>query len=179
MNKLKPVFIVLVLIWSVFILNLVLPFNLNAFGIQPRNITGLRGILFSPFLHANIAHISSNTVPFLVLGGMLFLFYERKALEVLVYSALLGGAMVWIFARPATHIGLSGVIYAMASFLIFAGVFSKDFIRVLITIFVIVLYGGLVWGVLPSSYFISWEGHLAGAVSGFFLAKWFYKRPKK
>jgi membrane associated rhomboid family serine protease len=176
MKKIEPVLIILVIFWAVFAVNFILPIDLNRFGIYPRNIRGLWGIVFSPFLHANIFHIISNSVPFLVLGSMLFLFYTKNALRVFVYSIIISGVLVWIFARPAIHIGMSGVIYAMATFLIFAGFYKRKIASILISILVIVLYGGLIWGLFPNNFYVSWEGHLGGAIAGFILAQSFYKK---
>lgn len=178
LNKIKPVLYILAIIWGIFIADSVLPFDFTRFGIVPRTLTGLRGIVFAPFLHANLSHIISNSLPFLILGALLFSFYEKKAVKMLLISALLSGVLVWIFARPAVHIGMSGVIYAMASFLIFAGLFRKDFLSFIISLVVLVLYGGLIWGIFPNNFYVSWEGHISGAVAGFWLAYVFYKKKK-
>lgn len=176
MKKIEPVILILFLIWAVFAVNLLLPLDLNRFGIYPRSIRGLWGIAFSPFLHANIFHILSNSVPFLILGSMLFIFYTKYAMRVFVYSILISGTLVWIFARPAIHIGMSGVIYAFATFLIFAGFYKRKIASILISILVIVLYGGLIWGLFPNNFYVSWEGHLSGAVAGYILASTYYKK---
>lgn len=179
LNKIKPVLYLFAIIWAVFIIDFIFPVDLTRFGIFPRTLTGLCGIMFAPFLHANLSHIMSNSLPFLILGALLFCFYEDKAIKMLLISALLSGVLVWIFARPAIHIGMSGVIYAMASFLIFAGLFRKDFISFIISIVVLALYGGLIWGIFPNNFYISWEGHICGAVAGGWLAYVFYKKKKQ
>lgn len=176
MKKIEPVIIILFLIWAIFALNFILPVDLNKFGIYPRTIHGLWGIIFSPFLHANIFHIISNSIPFLVLGSMLFLFYTKYALRVFIYSIIISGTLVWVFARPAIHIGMSGVIYAFATFLIFAGFYKKKIASILISILVIVLYGGLIWGLFPNNFYVSWEGHISGAIAGYILASAYYKK---
>ncbi len=178
MKKIQPVIIVLIAIWAMFLLNWIIPADLRQYGIIPRKFSGLTGIILAPFLHKNILHILSNTMPFLILGSILCFFYTKRALSVILISGLLSGLMVWIFARSAIHIGLSGVIYALASFLIFAGFFQKKFLGILISIIVIISYGGMVWGLLPVNVFMSWEGHLAGAVSGYLLAHYYYRKPK-
>jgi membrane associated rhomboid family serine protease len=175
MNKIKPVIYMFVLVWGVFILNKVLPYDLNIFGIIPRKLIGLRGIVCSPFLHANTAHIISNSLPFLILGSVLFIYYPKNALKVLFLSIGISGALVWVFARPNIHIGLSSVIYAFASFLIIAGFYRKNFWSVLIAIAVIIFYGGLIWGILPTNHFISWEGHLSGVLAGIYCGANYYK----
>lgn len=176
MKKIQPVLIILLLIWAVFAINLVLPVELNRFGIYPRKIQGLWGIAFSPFLHANVFHIISNSLPLLILGSMLFMFYYENALRVFIYSVLISGTLVWIFARSAIHVGMSGVIYAMATFLIFAGFYKRKITTLIISVLVIVLYGGLVWGLLPNNFYVSWEGHISGAVAGYILASAYYKK---
>ncbi len=178
LNKIVPVLYLSAAMWGVFIINRVLPADLNRYGIVPRTASGLWGILFAPFLHANYSHITSNSVPFLILGALLFYFYGKKASVIFLLSVLLSGGLVWAFARPAVHIGMSGVIYAMASFLIFAGFFRKEFLSFIVSIVVIALYGGLVWGIFPNNFYVSWEGHISGAVAGFWLAYVFYKKKK-
>ena len=162
--------------WAIFALNFILPIDFNKFGIYPRSVHGLWGIAFSPFLHANVFHILSNSVPFLILGSMLFLFYTKYALRVFVYSILISGTLVWVFARPAVHIGMSGVIYAIATFLIFAGFYKRKIASILISVLVVVLYGGLIWGLFPNNFYVSWEGHISGAVAGYILASAYYKK---
>lgn len=170
MKKLKPLFIFIISLWIIWLIDLILPVDLNSLGIKPRSISGLIGIICSPFLHGNLAHLISNTIPLLVLGSVTILFYEKQALKVFVMGAIIGGLLVWLFGRSAIHIGASGLIYALASFLIFYGMFKKDFKSILISILVILTYGGLIWGVLPTVRGVSWEGHLFGAVAGFIIA---------
>lgn len=170
MKNLRTIIISFILIWVVYLINAKISADLNIFGIIPRNKIGLRGILFAPFLHGSYFHILSNSLPFLVLGSTLFLYYKRTAISVYLLSILLTGSLVWLFARPAIHIGMSGVIYAFASYLILAGLFSRKFWGIIISISVVALYGGLVWGVFPTDTHTSWEAHLAGAITGVFLA---------
>lgn len=173
------IIIFVVILWVVFILNSILPIELNQYGIIPRNLTGLRGILFAPFLHGDYNHIVSNTVPITFLLIVLFAFYKEKALKTVIFSQLLGGLMVWMFATQGCHIGISGLIYSLVSFLIIAGIFKRNFKSLIISILIVILYGGLVWGVLPTQYGISWEGHLFGAISGGFLAYQYYGKNGK
>lgn len=177
MTKLKPLFLLIFAMWFIWAVNLIIPVNLNMFGIKPRSISGLIGIICSPFLHANLAHILSNTIPLLFLGSVTIMFYRKLALDVFILGSLIGGILVWIFARNAIHIGASGLIYSLASFLIFFGIFKKNIKSVLISILIIFTYGGLVWGVLPLIKGVSWEGHLFGAIAGFIIA-YLYKNKK-
>ncbi len=179
MDKLKPVFIIIVLVWMVFLVDLIFPYEFNKFGIIPRKLIGLRGVLCAPFLHANLSHILSNSLPFLVLGTVTHLYYSKNALMVFIFSVIISGLLVWLFARPSIHVGMSGVIYAYASFLIFAGFYTRKFWGIVISVLVVVLYGSLVWGLLPRNPYISWEGHLAGAIAGYLLAFAFYRKTKK
>lgn len=170
MKNLSVIIISFILIWIIYLVNTQISIDLNNYGIIPRNKIGLRGILFAPFLHGSSFHILSNSLPFLVLGSTLFLYYRKTANSVYMISILISGSLVWLFARPAIHIGMSGVIYAFAAYLVLAGIFSRKFWGIVISFLVVALYGGLVWGIFPTNTHTSWEGHLAGAVTGIFLA---------
>lgn len=160
-----------VVMWIVFILNVLTPFfDFNILGIRPRNPGGLVGIVASPFLHGSLVHIISNTVPLFVLMLILFIFYEKIAIQVLCIIYFGTGLLVWIAATNAIHIGASGVVYGLAGFLFVIGFFRKDFKSIVISVVVILLYGGLVWGILPVRGYISWESHLFGALTGVFAA---------
>lgn len=162
-NKLIIQFIIS--IYVVFTISLFFP-NINL-GIVPRTLKGLIGIVTSPFLHGGFRHIISNTVPLVVLLFILSHFYPQKALSVILFTIIAGGLLVWLFGRNANHIGASGLIYGVAAFLIANGFIEQKFVPLLISIGVIVLYGGLVWGILPSlRSYISWESHLFGAIAG-------------
>ncbi|MDA3890165.1 MAG: rhomboid family intramembrane serine protease [Salinivirgaceae bacterium] len=167
------------LLWVIKVVDVIMPFSLSQFGIVPRTFGGLAGILFAPFLHANIFHLLSNTIPVFVLLFVLLLFYKNDAPLVITFSVLLGGLLVWIFGRSASHIGISGLIYSLAAFLITAGFLRKDFKSVVVSLAIIILYGGLIWGIFPGRYWISWEGHLFGALVGVFIAFYFFKKDKK
>jgi membrane associated rhomboid family serine protease len=170
MKNVRLIIISFILIWIVYLINSQISIDLNIYGIIPRNKIGLRGILFAPFLHGSIFHILSNSLPFLVLGTTLFLYYKKTASTVYLFSIIITGSLVWLFARPAIHIGMSGIIYAFATYLVLAGIYSRKFWGVIISILVVALYGGLVWGVFPTDTHTSWEGHLAGSIVGVFLA---------
>jgi membrane associated rhomboid family serine protease len=152
--------------WVLFLIESLSPIDLGFLGVYPRKFTGLIGIFTSPLVHGNLHHIISNTVPLIFLGTMLFVFYSKIALRVFIQCYLFTGLLVWIFGREFYHIGASGVIYGLAFFHIFFGFFRKDFKSLAISIFVVLLYGGLVYGVLPSRYGISWESHMFGALIG-------------
>ncbi|WP_233188537.1 rhomboid family intramembrane serine protease [Tenacibaculum sp. SG-28] len=148
--------------------------NFNVFGILPRTIKGLRGIVFSPFIHANVTHLFNNSVPLFVLGSILFMFYNKVSFKVLVYGTLLTGLLTWFIGRESYHIGASGVVYLLFSFIFFSGVLKKHFRLIAVSLVTIFLYGGMVWYVLPIAKGISWEGHLSGFIVGTVFA-YFYK----
>jgi membrane associated rhomboid family serine protease len=154
-------------IWCVFIVGHVLPFRLESFGITPRTLHGLVGIPAAPFLHANLAHLISNTVPLTVLL-LLLAGSKAQSWAIVISIVLVSGALLWMFGRPATHIGASGLIYGLIAYLLVSGISERRIVPMLIAIVVGFLYGGtLASGVLPTSAsHISWEGHLFGAIAG-------------
>jgi membrane associated rhomboid family serine protease len=147
--------------------------NLAPFGIFPRQPFALLGILTAPLVHGNIVHLVSNTFPILILGGVMFYFYDKVARQVFFICYIGSGILVWLFARPAFHIGASGVIYGIAFFVIFIGFFRKDFKSTLISIIVVIFYGGLFYGILPTQSGVSWEAHLLGGLVGLACAFFF------
>jgi len=160
-----------------FIISIYIVFTISLFfpiihlGIVPRNLKGLIGIFTSPFLHGGFRHIISNTTTLVVLLFILNYFYPKKALSVILFTVIIGGLLVWLFGRNANHIGASGLIYGVAAFLIANGFIEQKFIPLVITVTIIVLYGGLVWGILPSiRSYISWESHLFGAIAGILIS---------
>jgi membrane associated rhomboid family serine protease len=157
------------LIWAVFLLSwLIAP--ITEYGLQPRSLKGLIGIATMPFLHANLGHIVANTIPLLVL---LFLLAGSRAQSwaIVIEIVALGGVLLWIFGRKANHIGASGLVFGLISFLIFAGVFERRFVSIAIALVTLLLYGGsLLWGMLPVQQGVSWDGHLCGAIAGGLLA---------
>jgi len=178
-NKIVVSLAVIGLIWMVFIADMIIPADFNRFGIFPRTISGLYGIPLSPFLHANIQHILSNSLPLFFLTFTLLVFYERIAFQVWVFSAITGGLLVWVFARQAIHIGASGVIFSLISFLIASGIFRRSFISIIISLVILLFYGGAIWGVLPTQPGVSWEAHLFGFLSGIFFAYVYKDSPAK
>jgi membrane associated rhomboid family serine protease len=154
-------------VWCVFIVGHMLPFRLESFGVTPRTLRGLFGIPAAPFLHANLGHLISNTIPLTVL--LLLLAGSRaQSWAIVTYIVFLSGALLWLFGRPATHIGASGLIYGLIAYLLVSGICERRILPMIISMVVGFLYGGtLVSGVLPSSVsHISWEGHLFGAIAG-------------
>ena len=167
------------LIWIVFWAEVRFGLNLNQYGVRPGEIIGLRGIIFSPFIHSDIKHLFNNTIPLFVLSLSLFYFYRPISWRILFIGLIATGLLTWLIGRPANHIGASGIIYLLAAFLFFKGIFSKYYRLVALSFIVVFLYGGLVWYVTPIDPTISWEGHLSGLVTGFVLALIFRKNVAK
>jgi membrane associated rhomboid family serine protease len=167
----------LLIIWTVFLIENTFNLKLNPYGIFPRTFSGMKGIVLSPFLHGDFNHIASNSVPLFVLTLALIYFYRNLSLKVLVYGILLSGTITWIIGRNSYHIGASGLIYVLVSFIFFKGMMTKYYRLMALSLTVVMVYGGMVWYVFPEvDAKISWEGHLAGLLTGFILAA-YYKTP--
>lgn len=164
-----PMFFVL-LMWVVFWFEVRFGFDFTPYGILPRTISGIIGILFSPFIHSGFSHIANNSIPVLVLSSGLFYFYRPVAWRVLALILVLGGIGTWAIGREAYHIGASGMVYGLASFLFFKGIWSGYYRLTAFSLVVVFLYGSLVWGTMPIDPGMSWEGHLMGFISGALLA---------
>lgn len=162
--------------WLVFLVESTLDFEFAVYGIYPLKLEGLKGILFSPFIHSGYEHLAANSVPFFVLALALFYFYRKLAYRIFILIYLLSGLCVWLGGREAWHIGASGVIYGLASFLFFSGIFRNDVKLLTIAIIVVFLYGGMFWGIFPLKPEISWESHLWGGVSGLILSIYYRKQ---
>jgi len=168
--------------WLVKIIEVNFQINFVRYGVFPKTIGGLKGIFFSPFIHKDFTHLINNSFPILVLGGMLFATYRKIAVQIFIWLYFIAGFWLWIIGRPSFHIGASGLIYALASFLLVSGLIRKNPRLAATSMLVIFLYGSMIWGLLPTKEPISWEGHLAGFIAGIIVAI-FYKnegpKPKK
>ncbi len=164
-------FISVLVLWIAFWAEIRLPGNFGEYGILPRDVTGLRGIIFSPFLHGSAEHLYNNSLPLLVLLAALSYFYHDRALKVLLLGILFSGLGTWLIGRENYHIGASGVVYVLASFIFFKGIMTKYYRLVALSLFVVMFYGSMIWYVFPDiEQGISWEAHLCGFLTGFGLA---------
>jgi len=154
------------LLWLIKIFEAYTGFDLTGFGIYPRKASGLIGVLTSPLIHADFSHLVSNTITLFVLMFILFYTYRKSAIRVFFIVYIFSGLTVWLVARPAYHIGASGLVYGLLSFLFFIGVLRKDTRSIALSLLITFLYGGLVWGVLPMDPKVSFESHLLGAIAG-------------
>lgn len=159
-----------ILIWTVFWIELRFQINLNDFGLYPRRFSGLRGVFFSPFIHGSLEHLYNNTIPLALLLASLFYFYRDVAIKVLLVGALFSALITWGIGRPSYHIGASGIIYLLVSFVFFKGIFTKYYRLVAVSLIVVFIYGSLLWYIFPTEDGISWEGHLGGFLTGLVLA---------
>jgi membrane associated rhomboid family serine protease len=167
-DRVRPIAVVLGAIWVVFLLDLVLP--LEQLGLVPRSVLGLTGIVAMPFLHGSFGHLIGNSLPLVILLGLMVISRSRPWSAVILLT-LLSGLALWLLGRPALHIGASGLIYALMGFLIAAGLLERRLLSALIALFVGLVYGAsIIGGVLPGQPGISWEGHLLGLLAGGGLA---------
>ncbi len=176
----KSIFIVpvvyVVLIWFVYWVEIYFNYNFNKFGVYPRTLEGLRGVVFTHFIHSDTNHLFNNTIPLFVLLCSLYYFYRDIALKILIFGGLLTGLLTWAIARPSFHIGASGIVYLLFSFVFFSGIIRNHFRLVALSLIIIFLYGSMIWYILPIKEGISWEGHLSGFIVGLIFSILFRKK---
>lgn len=175
---------IVALMLAVKIIEVALGLDLSRFGLMPQSARGLFGILTLPFLHGGWEHLASNSIPILVLGTALYYFYPTLANRVILLTYLLSGLLTWCLGSPGSiHIGASALVYGLNLFLIVSGFIRGNRMLIVISLVVVFLYGGFVWGMIPDLAIlqnISWEGHLSGAIVGIMLAILFRKEgPQK
>jgi membrane associated rhomboid family serine protease len=174
-----PILVLTAACWLVFLVNnLMWGGDFDQYGITPRQISSLPGILFAPFLHGSYQHLAANTLPLLILGGILCLRSRGEFVLVTVAGILLGGGLTWLFARNACHIGASELIFCYFGYLASLACFNRTFGTLCLSVVCILGYGGIVRGIVPTSTSISWESHLAGLVAGVALASLMAKLKK-
>ena len=164
--ELKVVLAFVGAIWAIFLLACLVP-SLNNFGLIPRTVTGLVGIPAMPYLHEDWRHIVSNTPPLLVLL-MLLVGSKARSWTIVVALVLVGGGLLWLFGRPESHIGASGLIFGLIGFLIVSGILERRIVPLGVALLVGFLYGGtMLSGIVPRlGSHVSWEGHLCGVIAG-------------
>ncbi len=172
--------IFIIIIWAVKLIELSLETTFVEYGVLPRKLSGIKGIIFSPFIHKDIKHLLNNSIPILILGSSLCFFYKKNYKIIFPLLFIISGVFLWCLGRMNPHIGASGIIYALASFIFFSGIISKNKNLSALSLIVIFIYGSLFWGLFPTHQEISWEGHLSGFISGLILS-WFFRNdlPKR
>lgn len=173
-----PVIFILIM-WCVKIIELKLGVSFIQYGVFPNKINGLKGILCSPFIHQDYTHLINNTYPILILGGFLFFSYRKIAIQIFILLFFISGLFLWFIGRESFHIGASGIIYALSSFLFFSGLIRKNSNLSALSLIVVFLYGSMFWGMIPSNTSVSWEGHFSGFLAGILLAIIYRKKGPK
>jgi membrane associated rhomboid family serine protease len=156
----------LLAIWLIAITEQVLGVKFSFLGVYPRTLKGIPGIFLIPFLHGEFKHLLANSVPLLVMGSGIIYFYRSLSYKVFLIIWIASGVCLWLGGRPSYHIGASGIVYGLASFLFFSGIIRRDTRLAALSLVIVFLYGGMIWGVFPIWPAISWEGHLFGGISG-------------
>lgn len=173
MQNIRTAIGVIVIIWAVYFINMIMPIDLRQFGLLPRHMVGLRGIVAAPFLHVDVQHLSTNSGALFVLLIASLSYNRAMTLKALLIILLLGGGMVWMFGKGgAIHIGASGIIFGLIGFLMCLGIFRRDWKALIISIVITILYGGALVSLLVYIPGISWSGHLCGFLSGVLAAWW-------
>ena len=175
-NVLLVPIVTIFIIWFIYWVEIKFGYNFNKYGIFPRSFRGLRGVFLSPLIHSDVSHLFNNSVPLFALTASLFYFYKELAFKILLIGTILTGLLCWSFARDSYHIGASGVIYLLFSFIFFSGIIRKHFRLIAMSLVVIFLYGSMIWFILPREDRISWEGHLSGFLIGLLFSILFRKK---
>ena len=170
---------ILFTMWLVFWYQVRIDSGIKTFGIRPQKLEGLLGIVTSPFLHGDINHIYNNSIPLFVLSVALFYFYNKIAWKVIGFGILFSGFLTWLIASTGNHIGASGLVYVLVSFMFFKGIFAKHYRLIALSLVVIFLYGSMIWYVFPIKSGMSWEGHLSGLITGLVFSLIFRKQIAK
>ena len=160
------------LMWGLEIVDTIVNHRLDEYGIEPREVDGLVGIVAAPFLHADFGHLIGNTVPFVVMGVLIALGGAARVIAVTVIVALVSGAGVWLIAQDnSNHIGASGVVFGYATYLITRGFYNKSALEIAVGIVIVAIFGTALLGGLAPQQGISWQGHLFGAIGGVVAAR--------
>lgn len=157
-------------LWLIHGLQVLLGFDFGYYGVYPRTVFGLRGILFSPLIHGDWGHLLANTPPLFAMSAIILFFYRKVAIPSFILIYFLSGLAVWGFGRQVFHIGASGVVYGLVAFVFFSGIFRRNLKSIVLALIVLMYYGSMFLGVLPGREGVSWESHLLGAVVGIVIA---------
>ena len=172
MKRLYPILAVLSACWIVFFINnILLSGALSQHGIIPRTTSGLIGIFFAPFLHSSFQHITANSIPLLVLGSVISVRSPKAFCLVTMFGILLSGLLTWLVARPACHIGASGLVFCYFGYVLGLAVHRHKASDILIALVCGLIYGGIIWGLSPFQHGVSWEGHAAGLATGWLISR--------
>lgn len=181
-----PAIVLSGLLWIVFVVDYsgLTDFNFSRLGVYPLKLSGLWGVVFSPFIHASFSHLLSNTIPLIILMSMLFYFYSPIAFSSFALLWLFSGIITWLIGRNSFHVGASGLVFALVFFLFFSGLLRRHIPLAAVSMIVAFVYGGTVWSMFPVTQYIdvsiSWEAHLAGAIAGLMVALLYRKQgPQK
>ncbi|PJA96061.1 MAG: rhombosortase [Ignavibacteriales bacterium CG_4_9_14_3_um_filter_34_10] len=176
-SLLFPAIFVLTL-WGIKLIEIIFSVNLTRYGIIPNKISGLIGLLFFPLLHSDFGHLISNSIPLLILGIAINYFYPLSSKKIWFLMYIIPGLFVWFFGRNGIHIGASGIVYGLWSFIFFSGVIRRDRRAIALALLALFIYGGLIIGIFPIKKGVSWEGHFAGFFAGIVFAFLFRNKDK-
>jgi len=160
----------LLIMWTTHLFQFVFNISFIKLGVLPKTYIGLKGVFLSPFIHKDWSHLINNSYPILVLGTLLFYSYKKIAYRIFFLLFIFSGVLLWMIGRQSFHIGASGIIYSLASFLFFSGIIRKNPPLTAISLVVLFLYGSMIWGLFPINKFSSWEGHLSGFITGLVIS---------
>ncbi len=160
----------LLIMWTTHLFQFVFNISFIKLGVLPKTYIGLKGVFLSPFIHKDWSHLINNSYPILVLGTLLFYSYKKIAYRIFFLLFIFSGVLLWMIGRQSFHIGASGIIYSLASFLFFSGIIRKNPPLTAISLVVLFLYGSMIWGLFPINKFSSWEGHLSGFITGLIIS---------
>lgn len=164
-----PIAIVSIM-WIVKIIEVIQNHKFTRWGIFPRDLDGMIGIISAPFIHSDWQHLMTNSLPMLMLVSIIMVFYKRVAYPSYMIITVLTGFLVWLFARDAYHVGASGVVYGLVAFVAWTGIFRRNLKSIILALVILVMYGGYFHGIIPNKEGVSWESHLFGGMAGIFTA---------
>lgn len=172
MKRIYPIVGLLAVCWLMFLVNnLMMQGALSQYGIVPRTERGLLGILFAPFLHSSFQHITANSIPLFVLGSIISVRSPKAFFSVTIFGILFSGLLTWLIARPACHIGASGLVFCYFGYVIGLALYRHKVSDILVALICGVAYGGIIWGLSPFQHGVSWEGHASGLAVGWLMAR--------